>query len=115
MTVSTPALADIKTSLERLLDSDRPIVVALKGGWGEGKTFFWRESIQKHRSKVSYVSLFGAASILEIRERVLLASMPLPSSGSDKGRFRPVVDFLQTAGSYINSIAKGFGVSLPTS
>jgi hypothetical protein len=113
--MTTPTLKDIQNTLQQLLDADRPVVIALKGGWGEGKTYFWKESIQKHRKKVSYASVFGAASILEIRERVLLASIPLPSPGSDKGRFRPVMDILQTAGSYISSIARGFGISPPTS
>src|SRR5262245_1930024 len=52
----------------------RPIVVAFTAGWGEGKTYFWKNSVvpQYRASKPGYISVFGAESLNAIRERLVL-------------------------------------------
>lgn len=70
-------LNQIKESLRRLVfEGKEPIVFAITGGWGEGKTHFWKKSIlpmfAEHRP--GYVSVFGAEDIGSIRERVLIAA-----------------------------------------
>jgi len=67
-------------SIERIVfQSNKAVVVALTGGWGEGKTHFWKELVvPRHSSeKPGYVSVFGAESLAVIRERVVLASIGL--------------------------------------
>src|ERR1035441_8402278 len=67
-------------AIERLIfTSPTPIVIALTGGWGEGKTFFWTEKVVPNHaaSRSGYVSVFGAESLAVIRERVALASSRL--------------------------------------
>ena|SRR5271154_5894991 len=71
---------DALAAIERFVfQSDKPIVVALTGGWGEGKTYFWKEVvIPNHKdTKPGYVSVFGAESLAMIRERVAFSSAHL--------------------------------------
>jgi len=71
----------VTAELDRLIfnsDDADAIVVAIKGRWGEGKTHFWKNKVMEERpaAKNSYVSVFGADSLKEIRRRVLLARVP---------------------------------------
>lgn len=67
-----------------------PIVVALKGGWGEGKTYFWKKSIVAKRptERFLYASVFGAQSVQEVRERLVadLVTQIVPKSVTKEGR-----------------------------
>lgn len=68
-------------AIERVIfKGSAPVVVALTGGWGEGKTYFWKEEVvPKHGDRrPGYVSVFGADSLAAIRERVALVSSRLP-------------------------------------
>jgi len=60
-----------ESALVRLIQSSDPRAIALIGGWGRGKTYFWRHLIQnttqQARSKYSYVSLFGVNSADDLR------------------------------------------------
>lgn len=84
-----------------VFQSTKPIVVALTGGWGEGKTYFWKEVIAaRHKDvKPGYVSVFGAESMAVIRERVALASLQIDLSSESK-----VADAI---GKILGPIAKG--------
>ena len=71
---------DALASVERVVfQSSKPVVVALTGGWGEGKTHFWKEVVvPSHQGKrPGYVSVFGAESLAVIRERVAMAGSHL--------------------------------------
>lgn len=58
-------------ALVGLIQSPDARAVALIGGWGRGKTHMWRQLIGttpgKARSKYSYVSLFGANSVDDLK------------------------------------------------
>jgi len=42
----SPTLHDLSDALAQdVFGSGDPIVVAIKGGWGEGKTYFWKKSV----------------------------------------------------------------------
>jgi len=74
-------LERLEAALTQLLfDSSDPIVVAMNGCWGEGKTFFWKSFIQRSglSEEVGYVSVFGASSIRDIRERVVFEAVRHP-------------------------------------
>ena len=51
-------------------------VIMLSGKWGSGKTFFWKEIIEKNLKKEkipnNYISLYGKSSIQEIKNEVFL-------------------------------------------
>jgi hypothetical protein len=71
---------DALASVERVVfQSSKPVVVALTGGWGEGKTHFWKEVVvPSHLGKrPGYVSVFGAESLAVIREHVAMAGSHL--------------------------------------
>lgn len=51
-------------------------VIMFSGKWGSGKTFFWKEIIEKNLKKEkipnNYISLYGKTSIQEIKNEVFL-------------------------------------------
>ena len=75
----SPTLHDLSEALAQdVFGGADPIVVAIKGGWGEGKTFFWRNSVvARHAaSKPGYVSVFGKDSLGAIQRAVAVALPP---------------------------------------
>ena len=65
----------IEESLLNFLKDDTLRVAALKGAWGIGKTFFWRNFVKSQRQNLgfrgySYVSLFGAREIADLKRQV---------------------------------------------
>lgn len=79
-------LGHVNEVLLRFLEQERPGVFALKGDWGVGKTYFWRELIAKARPHLkgraySYISLFGLGSIAELRRAIFTKQEPLNSGG----------------------------------
>ena len=63
-----------RNAVDEFLKSDTPEVLAIKGGWGVGKTFFWNHFLQtasKSQSypfkRYAYVSLFGISSLEELK------------------------------------------------
>lgn len=58
-------------------------ILILKGKWGVGKTYFWKDFIEKNQDIIanavptySYVSLFGASSSSELRQMVFNNGKP---------------------------------------
>lgn len=73
--MTQPTYERVKSTLAMLLaDSDRR-VIALSGKWGTGKTHLWRkfaiESDIQTAYRPVYVSIFGAKSITELKQRIL--------------------------------------------
>jgi hypothetical protein len=67
---------DALAAIDRIVfKSSKPIVVALTGGWGEGKTYFWKTQVIPSHPEVKpgYVSVFGAESLAAIRESVVIS------------------------------------------
>ncbi len=50
---------------------DFPSGIVIKGEWGIGKTYFWREFISKFKKTV-YISLFEAGSLKEIKRDIIV-------------------------------------------
>ena len=74
----SPTLDDLSEALgQDVFGSDDPIVVAIKGGWGEGKTFFWKNSVvpQHAAKKPGYVSVFGKDSLAAIQREVAVEAL----------------------------------------
>ena len=64
----------VKSKVKQLLSTSTPEVIALKGRWGVGKTFFWNrliKSLAMEKSlalpKYAYVSLFGIGSLDQLK------------------------------------------------
>jgi len=67
--------AAVKRALEAALSTPRSsgLVVWLAGAWGSGKTHLWREvsaELKKNSVRTAYVSLFGLASIAEVKNAI---------------------------------------------
>lgn len=62
-------------ALDAFLSTDAPEVLAIKGEWGVGKTFYWKaevepcidEKVHDSFKKYSYVSLFGLDSLEDLK------------------------------------------------
>lgn len=79
-----PNIVRVKETLVYLVfNSNDPTVVAVVGGWGEGKTYFWRNNVVKDfpEKSIGYVSVFGAASLVEIRQRVIAEAILMSKAG----------------------------------
>src|SRR4051812_38944131 len=63
-----------KTTLIGFLESTEQRVLALKGPWGVGKSFFVREFIKAERDHlprfVSFASVFGLRTLGEVRDTI---------------------------------------------
>lgn len=68
-------MQDVKKFLDAFLDSENPGVIAIKGDWGAGKTYFVTHYLQERpaiaNKLVSFISLFGLSDIEEIRRRII--------------------------------------------
>ena len=65
----------IRKSIDRsIFNASEPAVMVVKGGWGKGKTFFWKNNIlaRYDTSKHGYVSVFNADSLKSIRDSVVI-------------------------------------------
>lgn len=65
----------INESLLEFLNNDTLSVASIKGDWGIGKTYFWKNLYQSHKEELdfraySYVSLFGAEKIADLKSQV---------------------------------------------
>jgi hypothetical protein len=87
----------IKECLDNFLDGEAPGVVAIKGDWGAGKTYFitkyLRERKQLREKLVSFVSLFGLSSIDEIRRQIIPSAISAKalSEGKTKGHIQKLI------------------------
>lgn len=69
-----PNKQDTINIINNALQSNNKKVIVLKGDWGIGKTYLWKEEIQPNLpilQKCGYVSLFGKSSIQEINKAAL--------------------------------------------
>lgn len=64
---------EIEEYLDKVLHEDRPLVIAIKGKWGIGKTFFIKEFLEnKFKDKYVYTSLFGKNDVREVIQEIVL-------------------------------------------
>ena len=92
------SIAIIEQQIGRFLASEAPEVLAIKGGWGVGKTYAWNAYLHAAKnqrrialSDYSYVSLFGINSLQELKNSIFENMM----SRQHIGR-RPSVESFRT-------------------
>ena len=66
---------ELKERLDKILKEDFPFGIIINGEWGIGKTYFWRDFINKFakenkKIKTAYVSLFEAESLSDVKRSV---------------------------------------------
>jgi hypothetical protein len=88
----------LKRSLDSFFAGDDKVLV-IKGAWGVGKTYFWDEYIETRIKKkdlkqiaYSYVSLFGKASLADIRASVFQSAKSIAASENIERRFDEELD-----------------------
>jgi hypothetical protein len=73
------SIKTVSAVIERFLTQHDCNVLALKGAWGVGKTYAWRQLVEKAAGSIwprtyAYVSLFGIASMSDLRMAILANS-----------------------------------------
>lgn len=68
-------MKSINKTLARFIEKDEYKVLAIKGAWGIGKTFYWKEYLKKNKDIItqdaySYVSLFGVKDISFLKRQI---------------------------------------------
>jgi hypothetical protein len=70
----TTSIDNTKEEIGRFLTGSEPSVLCITGEWGVGKTFVWREMLNRMRkegklelTRYSYVSLFGLGSLDDVK------------------------------------------------
>lgn len=78
----------IQEQINRFLANDEPVVIAIKGQWGVGKTYSWNSFLRdaKERDEIkferySYVSLFGLNSLDALKYSIFENAIPKTSIG----------------------------------
>lgn len=61
---------------EYITDARAQYALSINGGWGCGKTYFWKHELEKigldNKKKLIYISLFGLDSIEQLKDRFFL-------------------------------------------
>jgi hypothetical protein len=93
----------IGEALLKFLNDDTLSVAVLKGEWGIGKTFFWRNFLSEAKDKLdfraySYVSLFGAQEIDDLKRQVFSNFEMLDPKSLSKHleKLKPISDVLKS-------------------
>jgi hypothetical protein len=78
----------VRHVVEQFLKQERNEVLAIKGAWGVGKTHAWNQFVTEFKKAIrpqrhySYTSLFGIASLADLRMAILTNSRPTSDIGS---------------------------------
>ncbi len=80
------SLATVRSVISRFLEQDASGVLALKGQWGVGKTYFWNQIAAEKKDRIKpanycYVSLFGISSLPELRAAIVANTTPVNEIG----------------------------------
>jgi len=76
----------VKEQINKFLSTATPEVLAIKGGWGVGKTYCWDKYIEEFKNEsalksYSYVSLFGISSIDTLKQITFLNTIDITNIG----------------------------------
>lgn len=101
----------ISETLLKFLKDDTLKVAVLKGEWGVGKTFFWRNFLNSIKEQItfraySYVSLFGSKEIVDLKRQVFGNFEILDETGMTKHleKLKPISTVLKSIDiPYLNS------------
>jgi hypothetical protein len=118
----------IQNRLMTFIKEPQPAAIVLRGGWGQGKTYFWHEFATAHvaegkvfRPNYAYVSLFGLNSLAELRNALAVKIRPVDQIQDDTFMAlwsKPTEGFWKRAGTIASNkgrsaaaIVSGLGVN----
>jgi len=100
----------IEKELHKLIVQDDSGIAALYAPWGNGKTHFWKDFIQKLSKdesrevprdlRYSYISLFGMKSLKDIRNKIFENTVPLSKVKDDN----PVQGYMENVAQSLSCI-----------
>lgn len=122
----------IDDRLQGFIESESSTAIVLRGGWGEGKTYFWKKFALDHlavknarRQNYAYVSLFGLNSLAELRNMLSTTIRPVDRITDDEflalfrgesaagSKIRRGALWFQRKVKALANAASGAGVSVP--
>ena len=84
------SIQTIKQQVLDFLGSPSPGTISIKGAWGVGKTYAWKEYIKQAQSenklvneRYSYVSLFGIDSLQDLKFQIFQQAVPKEMIGQE--------------------------------
>lgn len=84
----------VTESFDTFLSSSDAVLV-LRGNWGVGKTYFWKEFIRRRIERqtlqqvaYSYISLFGKTSLADVRASIFQSGVPVATEDRVKEQFK---------------------------
>lgn len=71
----------IRDEVIKFICSEKNDVLVLKGDWGVGKTYFWKQWVRQNKNNISksryaYVSLFGINSLDDLKNQIHVSAKP---------------------------------------
>ncbi len=73
-------MTELKDALDAFFANSQKRVLIIKGKWGVGKTYAWREYIRTRsdlpEKSISYVSLFGVEDLQQLKGLILAKALP---------------------------------------
>lgn len=94
------SLPSVKKALESFATADDNQAIVLKGPWGTGKTYLWKQVVRQKKErffqdKYAYVSLFGLNSLAELKRSIFDNSVSKHIAETDVS-FEGLVNNLET-------------------
>ena len=80
----------VERELQAFLDSKTPLIMAVKGKWGAGKTYLVTKVLQKTHDDYAYVSLFGINTIEDLQEAIFVQLISNRTSKDSSKNWRDV-------------------------
>lgn len=88
-------MKDFVVALDEFFAQDDKKILMIKGKWGVGKTYYWKEFVASKTKKkqlkeniYSYVSLFGAKDLNSVREQIFENGTRLKDDNTIKNSFK---------------------------
>lgn len=112
------SVENVKAAIKEFLASPLPEVLCIRGAWGTGKTFNWKEIARAQRdvpngvslNEYAYVSLFGLNSIAELKAQIVQSTVVRSQIGdmTDFSTFNKAISSIeQSSKKGLLNIAKG--------
>ena len=82
------AQQQIKQRISEFLSSTGPVTICIRGAWGTGKTYAWKEWVKDSKDELqnerySYVSLFGIDSLEDLKFQIFQQALPKEQIGTE--------------------------------
>jgi hypothetical protein len=101
--------ASFGNEVRAFLKSGQQKVLLIHGKWGTGKTYFWRRFVEENKTAIteafySYVSLFGSASVSNIKSLAVFGGKALREAGDPDQAWQRTKTWFAKRRKYFESI-----------